>query len=254
VERIRLQTVAGLQQARGEVAADSLGYQGLEAGIAQVNASARQRLAELQGAAEGAAPATARPADEPNGDQGSNVIVLGSDAAHPIQVSWLPGFANRWLDARAQQIRENLPRIKRDPQLLVHAYLSAVPKTLFVLVPLFALLLRLAYAGSRRLYLEHLVVALYSHAWICLTVLVISLVSLAGSTLTPHVAWAGRLANWITTLLLCALPLYLLVMQKRVYGEGWGRTTLKYFSLGGVYAVIVLFAALLLVMLSIANA
>lgn len=42
-----------------------------------------------------------------------------------------------------------------------------MPTALFILMPVFALLLKLAYLGSGRLSLEHLVVALYSHAFLC---------------------------------------------------------------------------------------
>ena len=39
---------------------------------------------------------------------------------------------------------------------------------MFVLIPLFALLLKLFYVFRRRLYMEHLIVALHSHAFLFL--------------------------------------------------------------------------------------
>ena len=168
-------------------------------------------------------------------------------------VAWLPGFANHWLREQNLRIRENLPRVRKDPDLLMHAYLSAVPKALFVLVPLFALLLKLAYARRGRLYMEHLVVALYSHAWLCLAVMVISLLSILGTVAKPHVAWVAWGTDSINTLLLWMIPLYLLLMQKLVYREGWRRTLLKFAAFGGLYLVIVSTSAVLLVLLSLAR-
>jgi hypothetical protein len=159
----------------------------------------------------------------------------------------------RWLQSEADRIRQNLPRIKEDPQLLMHAYLGAIPKALFVLVPLFALLLKLTHLKSGRVYLEHLVVGLYSHAWICMTVLLISLVSLAGGWLGAAPAWPGRIAGSINLVLAWSVPFYLLLMQKLVYREGWGKTLVKFFLLGGTYFVIVTLAAIALILLSLAR-
>lgn len=39
------------------------------------------------------------------------------------------------------------------------------------------------------------------------------------------------------------MPLYLLIMQKRIYNQGWGVTVLKYGALGTSYAVLIVFAA-----------
>src|SRR5690606_41731893 len=53
----------------------------------------------------------------------------------------------------------------------VQAFLGGMPTALFLLMPVFALLLKLAWTGSGLAYLEHLVVALYSHCWLMLVLL-----------------------------------------------------------------------------------
>ena len=85
-----------------------------------------------------------------------------------------------------------------------------------VLVPLFALCLTLLYLGSGRGYLEHLVVALYSHCFMLVallaTFLLIGLQSIAGLP-----TWIAVLAALAASLDLGVLvPGYLLLMQKRV--------------------------------------
>jgi hypothetical protein len=69
------------------------------------------------------------------------------------------------------KFRDNIHRGERDPNLIKDAALSTVPSTLFVLLPVFALMLKFAYAFKRRLYMEHLIVALHSHAFLCLALL-----------------------------------------------------------------------------------
>jgi hypothetical protein len=188
--------------------------------------------------------------DKEPGTQGDPAV---DQMLQATEVEGLPTFANEWLKAKAQRIRANLPRISDDPALLTHAYLSAVPKALFVLVPLFALLLKLAYVRSGRLYLEHLVVALYSHAWICLSVLTISALSVLAGWLSPHAGWMASVLGFFNTLLLWMIPAYLLFMQKVVYRDPWGRTLVKFFAFGGLYTAIVGVAALILVLLSLAS-
>jgi len=116
--------------------------------------------------------------------------------------------------------------------------LSTVPTTLFVMLPLFALMLKIAYAFKRRLYMEHLIVALHSHAFLCLSLLLLFLLmalqDAIGATQGPvrSLIRLGEVALGIW------MPLYLLIMQKRVYGQGWTMTLLKYCVLGLCYTVL----------------
>jgi hypothetical protein len=136
--------------------------------------------------------------------------------------------------------------IERDPDVFIRLFLGALPGALFLLVPLFALLLKLVYVRSARGYLEHLVVALYSHAFmLAALLLVFLLIGLQTWIATPVAAVLASIASSAIVLLLT--PLYLLLMQKRVYGQGWFKTLAKYgllglcygflLSLGMVYAV-----------------
>ena len=43
---------------------------------------------------------------------------------------------------------------------------------------------------------------------------------------------------WCIGLLVAWAPIYLLLMQKRVYAQGWPMTLLKYWALGTVYMVL----------------
>ena len=75
---------------------------------------------------------------------------------------------------------------REQPRLLVESFLQSLPQTLFVLLPIFALLLKVFYLFKRRLYMEHLIVALHSHAFLCAALLLVvglgSLRDLSGGT------------------------------------------------------------------------
>lgn len=243
VERLRSEAVADLQDVRQSIKALGSGGEKLQKAIDTVNRMAEQRIAALE-----QAEASGVPAESTRPDMGTTIA--WDPAKDPIRVGWLPAPVNRWLTAQAAHARDNVPRFMEDPELFTHAFLGAVPKALFVLVPLFALLLKLAYLGSGRLYLEHLVVALYSHAWMLLALLALSLLAALGAWLAPRAAWIAVGIGGFNALLLCSMPVYLLLMQKRVYGEDWPATLLRFFVLGSVYCVLVGIAALALLVFS----
>jgi hypothetical protein len=151
-----------------------------------------------------------------------------------VAVRWLPGFANTWINAQVGRAQKNIARIQDDPDLFKNAVLGALPSTLFVLLPIFALMLKVAYLFKRRLYMEHLIVALHSHAFLCLSRLLVYAFTALADALPALATPAGLVEG----LLFAWMPLYLLLMQKRVYAQGWIMTTLKYCVLGVCYVVL----------------
>ncbi|NJL16409.1 MAG: hypothetical protein HC938_03635, partial [Nitrospira sp.] len=101
-------------------------------------------------------------------DQGGTISVNGSpwDAEkNPIKVDWLPTSINQWFNSLAERANNNGKKISKDPAMIVKAVFSALPMTLFMMLPVFALLLKISFFFKRRLYMEHLIVALHSHAF-----------------------------------------------------------------------------------------
>src|SRR5690606_22809886 len=92
-------------------------------------------------------------------------------------------------------------------------------------------MLQIAYLFKHRLYLEHLIVALHSPAFLCLAVLLL----IGLSELEDALPVLETACSWMQGLLFLWMPLYLLLMQKRVYGQGWVLTVLKYLVLGVCY-------------------
>ncbi|KRD77010.1 DUF3667 domain-containing protein [Lysobacter sp. Root983] len=161
---------------------------------------------------------------------------------NPVVMAGAPEFFNRWLNKQIGRGYANFKRATQDPSLYEHAALSAVPSALFLLVPMFALLLKLTYLGSGRGYLEHLVVALYSHAYLCLSLLAMFLMFGLDAWISPHWSGFGWVAGIVEAGLWLWMPIYLLLMQKRVYGNGWLVTLLRYLVVGGCYFFMLAFA------------
>jgi hypothetical protein len=244
VERERDAQLEELAASKREMAGSpaAIGIPGIESAEQAVRDSADKRIKQLGGAQANSEP-------PPSSDEGLGLAFSINDKpwdpqTNPIPVGWLPGFANDWLNAQVERGNRNFGRLKQDPAAFKNAVLGAVPTVLFVLVPVFALMLKLAYVFKRRLYMEHLVIALHSHAFLCLDLLLLLLVRALAHWLAPGEGALSTLFAWAEGLLLAWMPAYLLLMQKRVYAQGWPMTVLKYFVLGTCYVVLLSFAIL----------
>jgi hypothetical protein len=163
--------------------------------------------------------------------------------SRPVHLSWLPDVANARLTALGKRLHKNVRDFKdgdsnaraEAKQRMINGVFGALPMTMFILIPVFAGLLKLFYVFRRRLYMEHLIVALHSHAFMFLALLLITLIGMLSTWLRPHAAWTGSPLGWIQTLLMLWVPTYLLIMQKRVYHQGWPMTVLKIWFVGWCY-------------------
>ncbi|HTV84562.1 MAG TPA: DUF3667 domain-containing protein [Dyella sp.] len=229
--------------------AENSGPNGNPAIVAQVDRmeqtyrdEAKRRLATLNPAAAATAPAAASSAagaaQKPSSDEDEHEKPI-----KPIHISWLPDFANRRLTASSQHMADNVralfhgdatQRQEARDHLITNVF-SALPETMLVLIPAFALLLTLMYVFKRRLYMEHLIVALHSHAFIFATLLLVTLAGMASTWLKPHASWVGVLLGLVQAVLFLWIPAYLLIMQKRVYRQGWVLTIVKFGFVGWLY-------------------
>ena len=237
VEKRRDAALAGLAEARRE-SADTPGVGvGLGAAETAIRDTAETRINQLR-----EAEAKGQPPPAPTHD-GLRFNELPWDAkTNPVEIGWLPGFANDGINRLIGRANANVTRFQQDPNLFKDAAFSVVPTTLFVLLPLFALMLKVAYLFKRRLYMEHLIVALHSHAFLCLAVLSMVLLAMAEDAVAGSAMAVGGL-DLLEAALWIWMPLYLLLMQKRVYRQGWPMTLLKYFVLGLCYTVLISFGA-----------
>lgn len=254
VEATRAAQVAQLEQQQKATPAAAAAF---AVAMAAVNTSAARRRAELEAqAAPSARSATdsalARAndaADRVRAEKKAvfiNVPVNGKpwDAeTNPIVLEGWPKFVSNWLNRRLANGQANVERMGNKTDLYVQAILTSLPGALFFLMPIFALVLRVAYIRQRQMgYLEHLVVALYSHCWLMLVLL--STFLIAGISGAIGSAAVSTLCGWLYALLWLSVPIYLFWMQQRVYGGNPILTLLRYSFIGFIYFFLVTFVVM----------
>jgi hypothetical protein len=91
-----------------------------------------------------------------------------------------------------------------------------------------ALVLKLLYVRRDYFYSEHLVLTIYYYNFFYL----------AGSLMMIFnlIPWLG----FVSVLIGCWIYFYLLFAMKRVYGQSWGKTILKFALFTGLFSVLVL--------------
>lgn len=257
-EKLRDEALAGLEAARAATAASAKARKGIEKAEAKFRVQADERIAYLR-ERDAATAAGKPPPPDPRAERPPEdfSITFGGEKwdpkTSPISISWLPGFVNYKLNDLAVHMVDNLPRIKKDPKPFLLGAFGMLPQVLFVLMPLFALLLKIFYLFKRRLYMEHIMVALHSHSFIFLTLLLITVVSLLRNWAATPAPWLADLLGWVVFALAWWLPIYLLIMQKRVYRQGWFFTIVKYLTIGLCYTVLISVGVTVAFLLSLAT-
>jgi Protein of unknown function (DUF3667) len=106
------------------------------------------------------------------------------------------------------------------------AFLDNFSKVLFWLLPFFALVLKLLYVRRDYYFSEHLVFSIYYYNFFYL----------AGSLkmLVEQVPWL----SWLGTVMSFWIFFYLLFAMKRMYGQGWGKTILKFFLFFTTFSIL----------------
>jgi hypothetical protein len=179
---------------------------------------------------------------------------------YPITVHGLPDFLNLRLNRAVEHARDNLQALQGDGsnpaaarERLVGQVFSILPMSMFFMLPVFAALLKVVYLFRRRLYMEHLIVALHSHAFLFLSLLLGALLYLLKGSLAAHLSWIGGAVGVLLAALWLWAPIYLLLMQKRIYRQGWFMTSLKYLLVGWCYCWLLAFALLIAFAIGLAS-
>jgi hypothetical protein len=197
-----------------------------------------------------------------NGNLSINDKVIWTRESKPLEVAWLPGGAVNWINDLIGNAQQQLHAMNAgswaEQQVARRKFtlgmFSAAPTVLFVLLPLFALLLKIFYIFKKRLYMEHLMVAMHSHAFLMLSILVLVALAVLRHLLVPHAGWTRIPLYMVTAAAWAWLFVYLWLMQKRVYRQGWFMTNLKYWSIGFCYLVMIGFGWVFAVLLSLTGA
>jgi len=200
-------------------------------------------------------PGDADEADGPDAPNEDSPIMIGDKPWHretnPFIVEWLPNWVNEWINNEIEQSPAKGREIAENPDLMKEKVFDVLPATMFVLLPLVALLFKFWYLFAKKYYIEHLIFALHNHSFL-FVVLLLSIL------LTSLAAWAepageGRITstvNWSNIVIGVWVPVYLLVSLKRVYRQGWFLTLCKYCVIGVSYLLLLGLASAFVALLS----
>lgn len=135
-----------------------------------------------------------------------------------------------------------LLRALDDPAEFGQDFVENAPLALFLLLPAYALLLKLVYLGAGKYLVEHLVFALHIHT---IAFLVYALV-----VALPE-RWV--ITEWVTLLGVGGLGIYYALALHRYYQQSWPVTLMKWFALGVLYSALMLPVTALVMVLTVAR-
>jgi len=140
-----------------------------------------------------------------------------------------------WMCRRLQRRIDIAPeQVEAEVRELATKFMGNLGGAMFVLLPAFALWLKLAYWNRRLRYTEHLVFALHVHAfWF-----------LCFAAMLPDSPWLGGPAFF-------AVPIYTMLAMKRVYGGRWWPRFLRAGFVTLAYVVVMAFTLSLVGLLTL---
>jgi len=133
---------------------------------------------------------------------------------------------------KARQLDEN-------PNLIVDKVFDILPATMFVLLPVVALIFKFWYLFAKRYFVEHLIFSLHNHAFLFTGLILLLLANETGDLLNAYdhsaIAWG---IGWLQTAIWIWIPVYLLISLRVVYAQNWFLTVGKFFVIGTSYVAL----------------
>ena len=147
-----------------------------------------------------------------------------------VSLPWFSEEENAALEVKVRQrLIQTIVKFDENPLELYAEFMDLLSATMFFLLPVFAILLKLFYLGSGIYYAEHLLLAIHNHCFLYLALLVSALLSLAAGS--PVEAVTNPLDNALNIW----IPIYIFLSMKRVYQQGYFVSLLKFSMLTSLY-------------------
>jgi len=175
-----------------------------------------------------------------NGDLISEELTIGNNEDGSLSFDFLSEEKNKKLNEFSKELTEKAEKaFNSDTGPLIDQVIGKLPQLMFILLPLFAVLLKVMFIFSKRLYMEHLTVALHSHSFIFITVLLSEVIELSGGSIVATHPALANFAGQVAGVLYLWIPIYLFIMQKRVYKQGYFFTLVKFGIIGTIYSMMI---------------
>ncbi|MFD0793734.1 DUF3667 domain-containing protein [Mucilaginibacter litoreus] len=121
---------------------------------------------------------------------------------------------------------------KNAQEMFVEALKHNSPKVMFLLLPLFALILKIAFYKNHKYYVEHIIYAIHLHCFIFLFLIAILLLKL----IIPH-DW-NKISDWLEFLAALTIIWYIYRSLRVVYNRSRWRTITKMLGVSFMYSII----------------
>ena len=120
-----------------------------------------------------------------------------------------------------------LQKLKANPDAFTASLREHTPQVIFLLLPIFALLLKLVYVRSKVYYVQHIVFAFFFHSYVFFILFCVEFLSWSGAYFVSDNAY----------LLYAAIPVNLYLGLRHVYKQSRIITLIKFVALGTLYFV-----------------
>ena len=162
---------------------------------------------------------------------------------NPLIIPLMPDFVNDWVNDEIEESPQKGKEIEANPNLIIDKVFEVLPVTMFILLPLVALLLKFWYMFAGKYYIEHLILALHNHSFL-FVIFLLSMVlnSLAGWRDPNEEGWITSAVNIFNVTMAVWIPIYFLLSLKRVYRQGWTMTVAKYLVISLSYLILLALA------------
>lgn len=118
----------------------------------------------------------------------------------------------------------------RAPEMAISNIMKYLSWMFFILLPVFALILKLFYIRRNKLFVKHLIFSIHLHSYLFfILIIVTSLKLLFDSGLSV-----------ITGILLFTFPVYFIIAIRKFYGQTYGKVFLKFIGVSFVYNLVLL--------------
>jgi len=165
-------------------------------------------------------------------------VAVSDDDSDSVNIGLSDPNSPQWMKDLEERLETNGERLRDNPDLFIEMMLDYLPQMMFLMLPVFALLLRLCYLLSPFHYLQHLVFGLHYHSFVYLLYLISEGLERLGSEV---VGWL-----WL------ALVIYMPLALRRAYHSGVGAAIFKTLFIYVSYGVSLLAAFAAVVVLAVA--
>lgn len=182
--------------------------------------------------------------DNETGDISDNLDET-KESINEFHIGWFDEETNIELRERLKKKVEELSEDGASTsKSILSDFIESAPLGLVILVPVFSLVLKLFYALTGIYYTQHLVLTVYNHSFIFLTLSINLVLGLVDQYLFNGI-------KFVTNLLEFWILIYVFISQKAFYQQGWFLTTIKFLTLGMTYSVLFIAIYLLILIASI---